>query len=280
MFVYFYFRVYRYNIYKYCYKYGWVIVIEHMFSAREHANLVNGRPAIKGEFYLYRYLKGEGLALDNLPRLVGYRLMVRACKMGAIEWVKLLMGKVPLDYQDETGDTPLLLACFWLNFPKENQSITESDFRTKFEIVSLLIENGAEINGAYEYSSQRLSCDSPLVMAANGNCYNIVKLLLRAGVDVPEKEHFATFHRFQLVDPRVSMLIDRVYAAITEVTIEKASLVMKKLHLSHSIIPEILEDILAHHDIRSSSLSVNLEEIIRDVELDCAETLKNVPYRG
>ena len=233
------------------------------------------------EVALHRHLKRSGLALDNLPRLVGFRLMVRACKMGAIEWVKILIGKVPLDHQDETGDTPLLLACFWLNFPKENQSITESDLRTKFEIVRLLIEHGAEINGAYEYSSQRLSCDSPLVMAANGNCYNIVKLLLRAGAIVPKKKCFAIKHRFEWVDPRVSMLTDGVHAAVTDLTIRNrhASLIVMGLRSSHPISSDLMQDILRRVP-RSSTLHVNLEQIIHGVELACASMVEDLLYKG
>ena len=99
------------------------------------------------------------------------------------------------------------------------------------------------------------------------------------GQTCQEKTYFAIHHRFDLVDPRVSMLIDKVYAAITELTIKKSKIMMR-LCLSHPITSDIMEDILARRDIRSCSLDVNLEEIINDVELACAGTVDNVPYRG
>ena len=232
------------------------------------------------------YLEQHQLNLHNLDPLVGFNLMVRACKMGARHWVEILLGKVPLNYLDGDGksprdDSPLLCACKWLQFPhgkdneslQTNQLIPKEDFETKFNIVRLLLKNGADVNGCDAFG------DSALVEAANCDCYNIVKLLLRAGVDVPAKKYFASHNRRDIVDPRTSMLIDEVYKAVTISTEKKRKasfIVMSRRQVSGGV----MRDIMQRRVPRSGTLDVNLEQIISSVELACAGHLENVPYRA
>jgi hypothetical protein len=232
------------------------------------------------------YLEKHKLNLHDLDPLVGFNLMVRACKMGARDWVDILLGKVPLNYLDGDGksprdDSPLLCACNWLNLPhgehnlslRTNKPIPKEDFETKFDIVRLLLKHGADVNGCDTFF------DSAIVEAANCDCYNIVKLLLRAGVDVPAKKYFASHHRFDIVDPRTSMLIDEVYKAVTISTEKKrkASLIV----MSRQQVPgDLMRDILQRRVPRSGTLDVDLEQIISSVELACAGHLENVPYRA
>ena len=232
------------------------------------------------------HLERHKLNLHDLDPLVGFDLMVRACKMGAIHWVEILLGKVPLNYLDGDGksprkDSPLLCACFWLNLPhgehnlslRTKKPIPKEDFETKFEIVRLLLKHGADVNGCGTF------LDSPIVEAANCDCYNIVKLLLRAGVDVPAKEYFASHNRRDIVDPRTSMLIDEVYKAVTISTEKKrkASFIVTS---KRQVQGDVMRGIIQRRVPRSGTLGVNLEQIISSVKLACAGHLENVPYRA
>jgi hypothetical protein len=209
---------------------------------------------------LYCHVRGKGFTLKTLPKSDGFHVMILACRMGAIEWVRILLEhNVPVNYHNKLDDSPLKVACFWLH-GQRFRNLDPALYQTKFDIVRLLIEHGADVN-AIDYDGV-----TALENAVLSRSYDIVKLLLLSGADVPTP---STQSDVFSIYPQMALLLDKVYAEVTRLSMKKRMALLMFLQGRLQIEKGIVQDILQRPESRLHTAdipAINLERIIRDVD--------------
>jgi Ankyrin repeats (3 copies) len=212
---------------------------------------------------LYQHLDAMGFTLDILPKAIGVKMVSGAARRGSIEWVRILLeGGVDPNYP--IADTPLHAACVNSRPVRYATASDNAVCRTKVEIVRLLIEYGAHVNARNDAGM------TPLIVATSSGSYEIVKLLLRAGADVPTdiSAYFTDTGGDIPVDQRICNLLEEVVKEVTKVTLQKrlATLIILRLRIPVPIERGIAQDILQRPECRVQTLDIDLESIIAHVD--------------
>jgi Ankyrin repeats (3 copies) len=211
---------------------------------------------------LYQHLNRMGFTLDTIPQDIGVKLMLGAARRGCIEWIQILLeGNVDPNYP--IGDTPLHAACVNSRPMRYTTSSANAVCRTKVEIVRLLIEYGAHVNTKNDADM------TPLLVATSSGSYEIVKLLLRVGADVPANISAYFTDTWDIpVDQRICKLLEEVVEEITKMTMEKrlSMLIILRKRMSVPIEQGIVRDILQRPECRVQTLDIELEPIIARVD--------------
>jgi ankyrin repeat protein len=164
---------------------------------------------------------------------------VKAAEDGDLDEVKRQFSEnnAIMNTKDKEGDTAILKACRNCN---------------NANVVAFLLENGAEIND----KKYRDSIDqTPLIIAAQTGCKDIVELLLRAGADIEHRNDqgenaFISATQEGHIDV-VRILIDRV-ANINQPTADGETALALAVKYRHK---KELIDLLLEHDAMASGLT-------------------------
>lgn len=164
---------------------------------------------------------------------------VKAAEDGDLEEVKrqLSENSAIINIKDKEGDTAILKACRNCN---------------NTNVVAFLLENGSEIND----KKYRDSIDqTPLIIAAQAGCKDIVELLLRAGADIEHRNDqgenaFISATQEGHIDV-VRILIDRV-ANINQPNADGETALALAVKYRHK---KELIDLLLEHDAMAGGLT-------------------------
>lgn len=149
----------------------------------EHGNTVLSLAAKNGHEGILRLLLGKGANIDaeSYDKSYGGTPLSYAAERKSTRVVRLLLdagAKVETEHQRKTGRTPLHIAT--------GLAVERSGVDEKLEtIVQMLLEHGASTDIA-SHGPYYVGC-TPLIMAANSESLNILRLLLANGADMEAK---------------------------------------------------------------------------------------------
>ena len=164
---------------------------------------------------------------------------VKAAENGDLDEVKrqLSENSAIINTKDKEGDTAILKACRNCN---------------NTNIVAFLLENGAEINDKKYRDSIG---QTPLIIAAQAGCKDIVELLLRAGADIEHRNDqgenaFISATQEGHIDV-VRILIDKV-ENVNQPNADGETALALAIKYRHK---KVLIDLLLEHDAMASGLT-------------------------
>jgi ankyrin repeat protein len=164
---------------------------------------------------------------------------VKAAENGDLDEVKrqLSENSAIINTKDKEGDTAILKACRNCN---------------NTNIVAFLLENGAEINDKKYRDSIG---QTPLIIAAQAGCKDIVELLLRAGADIEHRNDqgenaFISATQEGHIDV-VRILIDKV-ENVNQPNADGETALTLAIKYRHK---KVLIDLLLEHDAMASGLT-------------------------
>jgi hypothetical protein len=169
---------------------------------------------------------------------------------------------------------PLLSAVFEVaNGPgvEMNGSLGLKDFRLRakrLSIVQCLLQNGCDTSTVYEKES--VQWNGPKILytvldvATFRGSYDLLKILLRHGVEIPEKMTLCVGEkRDKITDLRISRLMGRLLVEAVKISSKRKTIIDDVFsNGSILIVPEIIQYIKVHAMRPVTSLDIDIEEII------------------
>lgn len=169
-------------------------------NSKNLSNVMN-RAVVHNQVNSLKYLLDKDLGVDLIN--INDCIFEKACYLGHINIVKLLSGNdVDINGNDGQGG-PLSSACSYArtevveylvskgvnvnaferyeeNGPICNSALMNATYKGLFDVVKLLVKNGADLNQKMETSEQL----TPLCLAARRGSKNILKYLIEMGADI------------------------------------------------------------------------------------------------